>query len=120
VDLLEARGHRASSRVALAQQVQIEHSSEVLRSKCEELERPKGNPESWQQTLRLIETLTKQAKQTAESTPHSEKRLPSESRKKREEVRPTEQPRLPDRRAWCRARTTADRMCPSCGGALHA
>ena len=47
-------------RVALAQQVQIEQLLRVLKSKCEELEALKGNPEELQQTLALIETLTSQ------------------------------------------------------------
>ncbi len=47
-------------RVALTQQVQIEQLLRVLKSKCEELEALKGNPEELQQTVALIETVTKQ------------------------------------------------------------
>lgn len=47
-------------RVALAQQIQIEQLLRVLKLKTKELEALKGDPAELQQTLALVETLTKQ------------------------------------------------------------
>lgn len=103
-------------RVALAQQVQIEQLLRVLRSKCEELEAFKGNPEELQQTLALIETLTKQ--KTATDTPETPKSGAKPGpRKNREQSGPTAQPNLPQVETVFEL-DTADRACPSCGGAL--
>ena len=59
MDLRREKDIEHLRRIALAQQVQIEQLLRVLRAKCEELEALKGNPEELQQTLALIETLTK-------------------------------------------------------------
>lgn len=104
-------------RVALAQQVQIEQLLRVLKSKCEELEALKGNPEELQQTLALIETLTKQKTAAAEAITGASKKGKAD-RKKREQFGPTEQPDLPHVEAVFEL-DTADRTCPSCGGALQ-
>jgi transposase len=117
VDLRRETDIEHLRRVALAQQVQIEQLLRVLRSKCEELEALKGNPAELQQTLALIETLTKQKQEAAgvAGSPNSA----GGGRKKRETFGPTEQPRLPvDEKVF--ELDTADRACPSCGGALHA
>lgn len=103
-------------RVALAQQVQIEQLLRVLKSKCEELESLKGNPEELQQTLALIETLTRQKTAAAVAAPNAAKK--KGDRKKREQFGPTEQPNLPHLEAVFEL-DDADRSCPSCGGALQ-
>lgn len=104
-------------RVALAQQVQIEQLLRVLQSKCRELEALKGNPAELQQTLALIETLTKQQEEAA-GVSDSPKSGSGGQRKKRDKSGPTEQPKLPiDEKVF--ELDTADRACPSCGGALH-
>lgn len=106
-------------RVALAQQVQIEQLLRVLKSKCEEIEALKGNPEDLQQTLALIETLMKQKTTAAETADDSSTKKGQADRKKREQFGPTEQSNLPHVEALFEL-DTADRTCPSCGGALQA
>jgi len=117
VDLQREKDIEHLRRIALAQQVQIEQLLRVLRSKCEELEALKGNPEELQQTLALIETLTKQ-KTAAAASDTSKSGDKSGPRKKREQFGATEQPNLPHVEAVFEL-DTADRVCPSCGGALH-
>lgn len=106
-------------RVALAQQVQIEQLLRVLKSKCEELEALKGNPEELQQTLALIETLTAQktAAAAAESGSPPKKKGKAEQ-KKREQFGPKEQPNLPHVEVVFEL-DAADKVCPACGGALE-
>ncbi len=105
-------------RVALAQQVQIEQLLRVLKSKCEELEALKGNPEELQQTLALIETLTNQKTAAAETTTGRSNKKGKTARKERDQFGPTDQPNLPHI-ATVFELDTADRTCPSCGGALR-
>jgi transposase len=118
VDLRRERDIEQLRRIALAQQVQIEQLLRVLQAKCEELQALKGDPAELQQTLALVETLTKQHQAAVESAafaPSGEKK----SRKGRAVFGPTEQPAL-----LCEERMfeldEADRVCPSCGGELHA
>jgi len=118
VDLRRETDIEHLRRVALAQQVQIEQLLRVLKSKCEELESLKGNPEELQQTLALIETLTKQKATAAEPTAGNTKIDDKAERKKRKQFGPTEQPRLPLVEAVFEL-DGADRACPSCGGALR-
>lgn len=103
-------------RVALAQQVQIEQLLRVLKAKCDELESFKGNPEELQQTLALIETLTKQ--QAAAAAASAPKKGTKKVPKQREKFGSTEQPDLPHVEAVFEL-DTADRACPSCGGHLQ-
>jgi transposase len=117
VDLRRETDIEHLRRVALAQQVQIEQLLRVLKSKCEELEALKGNPEELQQTLALIETLTKQKTAAAEAVTGAFKKGKAD-RKKREQFGPTEQPNLPHVEAVFEL-DTADRTCPSCGGPLQ-
>lgn len=105
-------------RVAIAQQVQIEQLLRVLKSKCDELQALKGNPEELQQTLALIETLTKQKTAAAEAVASAPNKKDKSDRKKREQFGPTEQPQLPHVETVFEL-DVADRMCPSCGGALE-
>jgi transposase len=103
-------------RVALAQQVQIEQLLRVLKSKCDELETFKGNPEELQQTLALIETLTKQKTAAAEANATEPKNRGKG--KKRRKFGSTEQTKLPQVDQVFEL-DEADQACPSCGGALE-
>lgn len=117
MDLRREKDIEHLRRVALAQQVQIEQLLRVLKSKCEELEALKGNPDELQQTLALIETLTKQQTAAAEAAGTASGGAKGQ-RKKREHFGSKEQPRLPiEERVF--ELDTADRACPSCGGALQ-
>ena len=64
VDLRREKDIEQLRRVALAQQVQIEQLLRVLRQKCDELATLKGGEQELQQTLALIEELTKRAQKT--------------------------------------------------------
>jgi len=115
VDLRRETDIEQLRRVALAQQVQIEQLLRVLKAKCDELESFKGNPEELQQTLALIETLTKQQAAAAATAPQKgAKKAP----KQREKFGSTEQPDLPHVEVVFEL-DTADRTCPSCGGHLQ-
>jgi transposase len=115
VDLRRETDIEQLRRVALAQQVQIEQLLRVLKAKCDELESFKGNPEELQQTLALIETLTKQKQAAAEAaSPKKTTKTP----KKRVEFGATEQPDLPHVEVVFEL-DVADRTCPSCGGQLE-
>jgi transposase len=114
VDLRRERDIEQLRRIALAQQIQIEQLLRVLKIKTRELEALKGDPAELQQTLALVETLTKQ-KQEAEraASGGSSKKKP----KDREKTGPTQQTRLPlEERLF--ELDEADRVCPSCGGDL--
>jgi transposase len=118
VDLRRETDIEHLRRVALAQQVQIEQLLRVLKSKCEELEALKGNPEELQQTLALIETLTRKKTAAEQAATGSSTQGDKADRKKREQFGPREQPNLLQVDAVFKL-DTADRVCPSCGGALH-
>lgn len=102
-------------RIALAQHAQIRQLIEKLRRKCETLSFYTGNKDELQETLALIEGLTKQAddlekKAKKVSAPKPEKKSATSSG-------PTPQPRLPRVPLRCEL-DVADRACPSCGGGL--
>jgi transposase len=118
VDLRRETDIEHLRRVALAQQIQIEQLLSVLKSKCEELEVLKGNPEELQQTLALIETLTKQKTAVSDAATVVSGKKGKTERKKREQFGPTEQPNLPEIETVFEL-DTADRACPSCGGELR-
>lgn len=107
-------------RIALAQQVQIEQLLRVLSSKCKELDALKGNPEELQQTLALLEELTRKAQQAvkspAQSGEHSDE--PRKPRKQREKFGPTPQPELTVEPRLFEL-DEPDRVCRSCGGQLQ-
>jgi transposase len=115
VDLRREKDIEQLRRVALAQQVQIEQLLRVLKAKCDELQSFKGNPEELQQTLALIETLTKQQQAAAALAPG---KAAKKATKPREKFGSTEQPDLPHVEAVFEL-DTADRACPSCGGHLQ-
>ena len=82
-------------RIALAQQVQIEQLLRVLASKCRELETLKGDPAELQQTLALLEDLTKKAQAAkAEAEAAGAGRKAAGERKPRKKFGPSEQPAL--------------------------
>jgi transposase len=106
-------------RVAIAQQMQIEQLLRVLRAQAQELSALKGNETQLQQTLSLVEDLSKQAQVVAAQIDA----LPSKpvdgshDRKPRDSSGPTEQPSLPIVEQTFEL-DDADKMCPSCGGTL--
>jgi len=119
-------------RIALAQEVQIKQLLRVLESQCRELEALKGSKKELQQTLALLETLTKQAQAARDSatdagdtdgatdtadTDGASTRAPK--RKTRTTHGPNPQLNLtPEPEIF--ELDDADRVCPSCGGDLHA
>lgn len=105
-------------RIALAQQVQIDQLLRVLASKCKELDALKGNPVELQQTLALLETLTKKAQQHSGSSPSENADKKPKQRKPRENFGTTPQPSLPVEPALFEL-DEPDRICPSCGGELQ-
>lgn len=120
MDLRRERDIEQLRRVALAQQYQIEQLLRVLRSKCDELAALKGSEDELQQTLALIETLSKRVKtppaddEKPTPTP-AEKPVP----KAREHFGNTAQPMLPTIEQVFEL-DAADTTCPSCGGELVA
>ena len=106
-------------RVAIAQQIQIEQLLRVLRAKCDELAVLKGSEAELQQTLSLVEDLSRQAQTVAsqlDELPESPARG-GKPRKDRSRSGPTEQPSLPVVEQTFEL-DPADTTCPSCGGAL--
>jgi transposase len=106
-------------RVAIAQQIQIEQLLGMLRAKCNELAVLKGSEGELQQTLSLVEDLSKQAQAVAaqiEKLPDTPADI-GKSPKPRESFGPTEQPNLPIVEQTFEL-DAADTMCPSCGGTL--
>lgn len=117
MDIRRERDIEQLRRVAIVQQVQIEQLLRVLKSKCDELEALKGNPAELQQTLALIETLTKQRQESADAQPAATTGDKTKPRKERTKSGPTEQPRLQiDERVF--ELDEADTVCRSCGGQL--
>jgi transposase len=101
-------------RIALAQHIQIEQLVATLARKCKELESFKGSKDELQQTLALIDTLTKQ-KQTIEK-PVAE----SDSPKPRTKTGQTEQTKLPITEKLCVLDDDdPDKTCDACGGTMH-
>jgi transposase len=102
-------------RIALAQHAQIQQLIRQLQRKCDTLSFYTGNKDELQQTLALIEGLTKQADQLAQKA--NKVGVPRPPKKPIEGSGPTPQPRLPHVPERFEL-DTADRMCPSCGGGL--
>ena len=118
MDLRRERDIEQLRRVALAQQVQIEQLLRVLKAKCEELEALKGDPAELQQTLALVETLTKQQQQARDAAEESSPKRSGNTRKPRESHGSTAQPKLPHVDQLFEL-DEADRVCPCCGGELR-
>jgi len=100
-------------RIALAQHAQIEQLIAALARKCKELETFKGSKDELQQTLALIDSLTKQQK-----TIEKEAAKPKEP-KPRAKTGQTDQKGLPIVEKVCTL-DDADQICDACGGDLHA
>jgi transposase len=122
VDLRREQDIEQLRRVALAQQVQIEQLLKVLRAKCDELATLKGSEEELQQTLALVEELSRRA---GPSTTDKQTKTDSHDggaargkRKPREQFGNTAQPALPVVPQLCEL-DGADKTCPSCGGELR-
>jgi transposase len=119
VDLRREHDIEQLRRIALAQQVQIEQLLRVLQAKCEELQALKGDPAELQQTLALVETLTKQRQAAAAASTTTPAGNAKKKPKPREKSGPTEQPNLPyEERVF--ELDQPDCTCPSCGGELRA
>lgn len=111
-------------RIALAQHAQIEQLLAALSRKCTELEALKGSHDELQQTLALIETLTKQKAALlrgagSASEKSSSSKSSGEDKKPRTTTGPTEQTRLPLVETPCELEPE-ERMCDLCGGELIA
>jgi len=119
VDLRRERDIEQLRRIALAQQVQIEQLLRVLQAKCEELQALKGDPTELQQTLALVETLTKQRQAAIAASTTRPAATAKKKPKPREKSSPTEQPNLlQEERVF--ELDQPDCTCPSCGGELRA
>jgi transposase len=119
VDLRHEKDIEQLRRVALAQQVQIEQLLRVLRAKCDELATLKGSEAELQQTLTLIEELSRRAQTLATEADDAPptKTNDKPARKPREHFGNTAQPALPIVEEVF-ALDAADKTCPSCGGDL--
>lgn len=105
-------------RIALAQQNQIEQLLRVLASQSKELEALKGTKGELQQSLALLEALTKKTKSQAGADSSDTPDKPASERKKRKKFGPTAQPALPVEPMLFEL-DEADRVCPSCGAELR-
>jgi transposase len=102
-------------RIAQALELQNEILIRTLEAKCRELEALKGREGELQQTLALLNSLTKK---TATTTSPPKKDKSRRAKKPRDKAGPTDQPRLPAVEQVFEL-DIADRACPSCGGELH-
>jgi transposase len=121
VDLRRETDIEQLRRVAIAQQIQIEQLLGVLRAKCDELAALKGSETELQQTLSLVEDLSRQAQTVAaqlQTLPQGHGDRPDNNKKKKRRTSgPTEQPLLPIVEQTFEL-DAADTTCPSCGGDL--
>ena len=106
-------------RIALAQQTQIASLVRALRAKCDELAELKGSEDELQQTLALVEELSKRAQRAEEASdseaPTAEEKKP---RKPREKFGNTKQTDIEEVERTFKL-DAADTKCPQCGGALE-
>jgi hypothetical protein len=100
-------------RIALAQHAQIEQLIAALARKCKELETFKGSKDELQQTLALIDSLTKQQKAIEKQGAKPKEPKP------RAKTGQTDQKRLPIVEKVCTL-DEGERICDACGGDLHA
>jgi transposase len=101
-------------RIALAQHIQIEQLVAALARKCRELETFKGSKDELQQTLALIDTLTKQKHAIDEAIAKETSPGP------RTKTGQTEQTQLPIVEQVCTFDDDdPDKICDACGGELH-
>jgi transposase len=118
VDLRREHDIEQLRRVALAQQTQIEQLLRMLRAKCAELAAIKGNEKELQQTLALIEDLSRAVTSPAASTDTTDTPDSTTPAKGRQHVGRTDQPMLPTIEQVFEL-DAADMICPSCGGDLR-
>ncbi len=111
-------------RIALTQKVQIDQLLRVLTSKCKELEALKGNEGELQQTIELLNAVTKKALATELEPEGGEgnegdegAKPPKAPPKERTRFGNTPQPRLPIQEQVFEL-DEADKTCPACGGEL--
>jgi transposase len=122
VDLTRERDIEQLRLIAQTQQVQIEQLLKVLTQKCRELSALKGNEAELQQTLTLVQELSKKAAAAQQLPPgdaaaSQDAALKPAPRKERTKFGPTAQPQLPRVEMVCEL-DPPDRACPSCGGEL--
>ena len=103
-------------KIALAQHAQLQLLMELVEKQRRELGRSHSRA-NFQLTLKMIEELKAKAKQAQEALAKAETK--KAERKPRTTSGPTEQPRLPIVEQVFTL-DAPDRMCPSCGGELHA
>jgi hypothetical protein len=87
----------------------------TLRAKCAELAALKGNEQELQQTLALIEQLSRSVPASSSSSEHDTQAAANGSCKPREQSGPTDQPMLPIVEQTFEL-DAADMTCPSCAG----
>ncbi len=117
VDVQHEKDIEQLRRVALAQRAQIESLLKVLASQAAELGALKGKTDELQQTLALVEQLTKQSKQLSEELAKLPDETSNKAKKPRTKFGNTEQPTLPIVEELFEL-DAADKTCPSCGGDL--
>ena len=119
MDLRREKDIEQLRRVALAQQVQIEQLLRALRAKCDELAQLKGSESELQQTLALVEELSRRvaAASAATASTSSDGETKKET-KTREHFGNTKQTEIPVVEQVFEL-DAADKKCPSCGGELH-
>lgn len=103
-------------KIALAQHAQLQLLMELVEKQRRELGRSRSKGD-FQLTLKMLEELKSKAKQTQDALTTAETKKKSE-RAPRSSTGPTEQPNLPIIEQLFTL-DGPDRMCPSCGGALH-
>ncbi len=118
VDIRRERDIEQLRRVALAQELQIHALLRTLRAKCDELAALKGNEQELQQTLALIEQLSRSVPASSSSSEQDTQAATSGSPKTRAQSGPTDQPMLPIVEQTFEL-DAADMTCPSCGGQLR-
>src|SRR5262245_20386219 len=120
MDLRRERDIEQLRRVALAQQVQIEQLLRVLRAQCDELAKLKGSEEELQQTLALVEELSRRAAVAATPAASGDGADDPKAKEKRarDQFGNTKQLELPHVEQVFEL-DDADKTCPSCGGQLQ-
>jgi transposase len=104
-------------RIALTQKVQIDQLLRVLTSKCKELEALKGSPGELQQTIELLNDVTRRALADGAEPEESDAESRKKERKARTQFGNTPQRRLKTEEVVFEL-DEPDKACPACGGEL--